>query len=498
MPFSAIDGLTKRCRPRICLAAQPASGLDSPRSSSANLNEPINSMCQWYLEAKICYVYLSDVTTCDLSADDSSFRQSAWFTRGWTLQELIAPAHVDFYNASWGKLGTKAGLKTTIMEITHIDMSMLEDGDPDAFSVTKRMSWASKRTTTRRGDRAYSLLGLFGINMPMVYGEGNRAFLRLQEEIMKHSDDQSIFAWTRGPYSVTNKGLSIEMPMVPWAMETYLVALDCERDHVDKGRIGIYLQLVEEEEQYARVPIGGADSQICHMQYTSEMVHRAVYVRQKECTPPPTRTLYGFWIRTAPQPINIEADAFNNRSINVETLSPSSGEGRMLIIPTGSSGTAGSIRYRTGSHTTTFTLGFDVNFNPICQWDSPINSHRKLSAAEAEADPSSMTSNFIHKRSRCCRYIKEAHPYRIVLAKETISSTKIWVLDIIDRSKLLFHPGISCGGCYTPILGRRYECRECTKFNYCDICYLTALETHPWHGFETIETPRDDVREHHL
>ena len=138
------------------------------KSSSAELTESINSMYRWYQEAAICYAYLFDVQ----SGDMSSLSRSAWLTRGWTLQELIAPARVEFYSSTWDNLRTKASLKKEISAVTGIDVEVLEGADPDRFSVTKRMSWASKRTTTRVEDRAYSLLGLFGVNMPMLYGEG--------------------------------------------------------------------------------------------------------------------------------------------------------------------------------------------------------------------------------------------------------------------------------------------------------------------------------------
>jgi hypothetical protein len=112
------------------------------------------------------------------------------------LQEFIAPSIVEFHKTDWHKLGTKLELMDTIFQITNIDVKVLNDIDPQYFSIAKRISWASRRTTTRLEDVAYSLLGLFGVNMPMLYGKGERAFIRLQEEIIRHSDDTSIFAWS--------------------------------------------------------------------------------------------------------------------------------------------------------------------------------------------------------------------------------------------------------------------------------------------------------------
>jgi hypothetical protein len=168
------------------------------KSSSAELSEAINSMWLWYRDAPICHAYLDDVSlTIEDSNFDSHFRSSAWFTRGWTLQELLAPKHVNFYNESWTLIGTRQTLQRSISKTTRIDGDYLNHDRPlSAASVAKKMSWAARRKTTRLEDIAYCLMGLFYVNMPMLYGEGSRAFQRLQEEILKHSDDESIFAWS--------------------------------------------------------------------------------------------------------------------------------------------------------------------------------------------------------------------------------------------------------------------------------------------------------------
>lgn len=164
------------------------------KTSSADLSESINSMFRWYQNSEVCYAYLFDFE----SVEDVSgaLARSRWFTRGWTLQELIAPPKLIFYTSTWNYLGTKEDLRDEISKITGIDVEVLMGANLESFSVAKRMSWASKRTTTRVEDVAYSLLGIFDVNMPMLYGEGERAFIRLQEEIMKHSDNHSIFAWS--------------------------------------------------------------------------------------------------------------------------------------------------------------------------------------------------------------------------------------------------------------------------------------------------------------
>ena len=170
------------------------------KSSSAELSEAINSMYTWYQQASVCYAYLYDVTT--RGAPHSSFQvheqfsNSQWHKRGWTLQEMIAPRTVVFLSRDWRVLGTKDSLARIIKTITGIDTEILSHQTPlSDVSVARRMSWASRRVTRRIEDRAYSLMGIFGIHMPTIYGEGRHAFLRLQEEILKQLPDQTLFVW---------------------------------------------------------------------------------------------------------------------------------------------------------------------------------------------------------------------------------------------------------------------------------------------------------------
>ncbi|THU84767.1 HET-domain-containing protein [Dendrothele bispora CBS 962.96] len=168
------------------------------KSSSAELSENINSMYRLYENAAVCYVYLCDASSEEDPRDSGSrFWESRWFTRGWTLQELIAPsASVIFLDHSWKKIGTRYSLRDVISTITSIPVGLLKDGDLTKYSIAQKMSWAAFRKTTRPEDRAYSLMGLFDICMPPIYGEGEaKAFMRLQQEIIKTSDDRSVFAW---------------------------------------------------------------------------------------------------------------------------------------------------------------------------------------------------------------------------------------------------------------------------------------------------------------
>ncbi|OLN92241.1 Vegetative incompatibility protein HET-E-1-like protein 2 [Colletotrichum chlorophyti] len=229
------------------------------KESSAELSEAINSMFVWYENAVLCYAYLSDVTGVgDLTTSGSEcsafqiLSRSRWFTRGWTLQELLAPRQVLFFSKEWISLGNRKSLAEVIQKITNIDCQYLHRKSKKLLSgasVAERMSWLSCRKTTRVEDMAYCMLGIFDINMPLLYGEGAKAFTRLQEEILKTSTDQSLFCWSWTesdpgswvsmlapsprnfrntqeyqpandatsrpvPYSMTNFGLSIQLSLI--------------------------------------------------------------------------------------------------------------------------------------------------------------------------------------------------------------------------------------------------------------------------------------------
>ena len=172
------------------------------KRSSAELSEAINSMYRWYGNAKICYAYLHDVdgSSFPTKKDDGKHPKSngwpEWFSRGWTLQEMIAPRNLRFFNKDWQPIGDKEMLARTLKRITRVPEHVLTDGlEGNRPCVAQIMSWAANRTTTRVEDKAYSLMGLLDVNMSMLYGEGKKAFHRLQLEIIRSSNDQSIFAW---------------------------------------------------------------------------------------------------------------------------------------------------------------------------------------------------------------------------------------------------------------------------------------------------------------
>lgn len=239
------------------------------KTSSAELSEAINSMFAWYERAQTCYVYLADIPSEPPGDLDllEVMATSRWFTRGWTLQELIAPDHVVFYSRSWSHLGTKKALASFISSITGIDQLCIRKERPlNGYSIAQRMSWAGDRSTTRPEDMAYCLLGIFGINLPLIYGEGDRAFIRLQEEIIRTSDDHSILAFNTilsknslladhpklfrdmrnvqpsmssritPPFSMTNAGLSIRAPIIQTLSPYWVLAvLNCVEVETQKG-----------------------------------------------------------------------------------------------------------------------------------------------------------------------------------------------------------------------------------------------------------------------
>jgi hypothetical protein len=160
------------------------------KSNSSELQRAINSMFQWYQNAAKCYLYLSDVSTAGakrkswLSALQEAFMGSRWFTRGWTLQELLAPKEVEFFSKEGTCVGSRFELKQLIHVITNIPPRALSGAPLKEFGVDERLSWAVGRQTTRIEDEVYSLLGIFNVQLPFIYEEGyDKALRRLLDEI---------------------------------------------------------------------------------------------------------------------------------------------------------------------------------------------------------------------------------------------------------------------------------------------------------------------------
>ena len=287
------------------------------QNSSSDKSEAINAMYRYYQDAKICFTHLFDVDghgirltdpnpnqpdTDDMEAVRKEFTDARWFKRGWTLQELLAPPQLWFYDKNWNLLGSRDELCNTIADITRIEPGVLQDAQQMwACSIAQRMSWAAGRKTRRPEDKAYSLLGIFGVNMPMIYGEGDRAFVRLQEEIIKISDDHSLFTWSisedrnnsallarspdpfKGctdiireklrtddyPYSVNNRGISMQLSLICWSTDVYMAPINCirqptqqqsGRQHKKSLQLGLFLKRQEEDDKFIRVALQGKDT----------------------------------------------------------------------------------------------------------------------------------------------------------------------------------------------------------------------------------------------
>ncbi|PQE23357.1 hypothetical protein CJF32_00009416 [Rutstroemia sp. NJR-2017a WRK4] len=170
------------------------------KSNNTELSEAINSMFRWYRDADRCYVYLSDVPIIGYEelGDQrqhhppwkSAFQMSRWFTRGWTLQELLAPVSVEFFTREGTLLGDKKFLEQEIHKITGIPVPALQGTPLFQFEVDERFAWAQARKTTREEDSAYCLLGIFGVFVPLIYGEGREhAIARLKKEVYNSFSD---------------------------------------------------------------------------------------------------------------------------------------------------------------------------------------------------------------------------------------------------------------------------------------------------------------------
>lgn len=269
------------------------------KRSSAELSEAINSMFRYYKSSSKCYAYLEDIeVNFDAKKDcKKDITRSRWFTRGWTLQELLAPSELVFYSKSWRNIGNRNELAHEISESTSISLAVLTRGAEalDRQSVARKLSWAATRETTRPEDIAYCLLGLFDVQMPLLYGEGQtKAFIRLQEEIVKVSTDHSILAWhppsdstlpfrgafadhprefakamnvvplplCRGDHSVVERGLKIRLKMIPSASEAktdWWGILSCHEEDNFTGLLGIPLQRItgQDEDFLIRNPRAG-------------------------------------------------------------------------------------------------------------------------------------------------------------------------------------------------------------------------------------------------
>ena len=290
-------------------------------------------MYLWYESSKMCVVYLDDVPQKPIT-------ESHWFDRGWTLQELIAPKVVSFFDRNWNLIGTKAKLIAELSQKTRISEDVLShSAKPSSCSVAQRMSWAAKRVTKRVEDRAYSLMGLFDVYMPMIYGEREKSFLRLQQQIIQKYKDESIFAWSMedaddntvtysGPYAPSPSAyincpnvvptlgsqgfseiqgeLSLSAIVQTHTPGTYCAILHCADGTRPGTRIGITVAKMSEagSNEYVRV-MRPDESSLAVFQISGEGAEENIRVPVSP-SEPPQPIYYGFWLRTLEPPGHAE------------------------------------------------------------------------------------------------------------------------------------------------------------------------------------------------
>ncbi|KAL8786982.1 MAG: hypothetical protein Q9195_007960 [Heterodermia aff. obscurata] len=370
------------------------------KGDSSELSEAINSMYHWYQGSSVCIVYLEDVT-------EKCIMDSAWFDRGWTLQELIAPTATEFYDRDWNHVQSKSHLVAKLCSKTGIPEDVLTGrASPSHCSIAQRMSWAARRKTTRVEDRAYCLLGIFDVSMPQIYGEREKAFLRLQRAISQQSKDESIFAWsmglekneeeytglfapsplsylhcgdvisTRGStgFAETNGELSITLNIFPHSMNTSHATLNCTHIGNPESRIAILVSQLSTKNEYvrARKSLAGGRELIA-LSELEHFVERTIRIPLQP-TELPSNTFYGFWLRTMKPPGHTESQCrILSRSDQTEV--------DKVCLRETECGTAGIIHFarelgskvnynddpyeRRWSKISWIKLGFDVDFNPM-------------------------------------------------------------------------------------------------------------------------------------
>ena len=371
------------------------------KRNAVELNEAINAMYKWYQNAKVCYAYLFDHVQGSTYLEDST-----WFKRCWTLQELIAPFSVMFFDRDWSFIGSKDKLAAEISSITRISIDILRGADCRECSIAQRMSWAADREATRVEDEAYSLLGIFGLSLPTLYGSGTDAFRELQEKLLQR-DDLSILAWdkpmgregtskfrgllARSPAdfalchntrltqsllrsnSQVGQGVEIDVPTVPYTLNVYICLLGCTSG-TDNVRDAILLQKLTTGQGYKRLMSNeGSVHQIrASMRSSPECVQRTMYVPH-EIHDRPSDLAPGFWVRRLQLP---GYDSRDHESVRVCSrldgkVNFSRPHGSIVRLPDDEWGTTGIIYVPVGSSSGRshlirwIKLGFNAESRPV-------------------------------------------------------------------------------------------------------------------------------------
>jgi TolA-binding protein len=218
------------------------------KTNAAELTESINSMFRWYQKAAKCYVFLADVSTPASDDDrDSQLRKSRWFTRGWTLQELIAPRCVEFFSQQGERLGDRKSLERKIHQITSISIHALRGEPLSHFPIDERMSWAANRTTKRPEDKIYSLLGIFDIHMEAIYGEGeHHASRRLLRELERYSENHQLSELFHDRLKVSPS----KQPKTPLVNPTWIVPFERDPCFTSREPVGWLEQTLGQDSEY--------------------------------------------------------------------------------------------------------------------------------------------------------------------------------------------------------------------------------------------------------
>lgn len=439
------------------------------KTSSAELTEAINSMFRWYRDSFLCFAVLTDIDP----TQKGQFTQSVWFTRAWTLQELIAPTKLIFFDNTWDKMGTKHELADAIVTRTRIDKDVLIGQKRlDRINVAQKMSWAADREAGIVEDIAYSLLGIFDVNMPMLYGEGRKAFVRLQEEIMQRNADQSIFIWfpnepqtpsghgrqvknlfasspadfrqcdrlqqqnqRKKAFGINNLGLDIELTLRPVALDTYLAYLAVESGGPNY-LASLTLEIDPETGYLCRsgsslktILLEKAGPQI--QQTKRVTILRAASSRQQHST----NSLFGFHLINPRNSLHLinDWDPVNDWDLGKWDLGLSSDLYR-FVIPSGVAASIAMLKlFLTRNIVLLIQLGFDFDFNPCCHiskfvLDFSERFGRRSKLEEEDNDP---RFNWLYSipQSKWAPGLKHEHTE----ADDPITTRRYWICKSIDR-----------------------------------------------------------------
>lgn len=439
------------------------------KTSSAELSEAINSMYRWYRGSDLCLAQLSDFPSFDVPI----FTQSVWFTRAWTLQELIAPPKLIFFDNTWKSIGTKHQLVDAIAQRTRIDRDVL-NGDKrlEKITVAQRMSWAADRVAGRTEDIAYSLLGIFDVNMPMLYGEGKKAFLRLQEEIMQRSADQSIFVWfpagdsstiglrqtghlfatspadfaqchrlqqqnqKKKAFTINNLGLDIELTLQPTGLDTYLAYLA-----VESGGPNYLASLAfEVDPETGLLCRTGSSLERIHkragpqMQQTRRVtVLRSASTRHQHST----AALFGFHLATKPSTLRLvnNWDPMSEWDLGEWQLGDSPNHFRFFIPP----GVTASIAMLTLSLSQRVTLliqlGYDFDFNPCCHISKMTLDFQERFGRRSKLDAGEDDSRFAWLNSIPSTQWVAGMRHQYTEVVDPLTTQRYWICKSVDRQE---------------------------------------------------------------